>query len=245
MTSLKRQIVLDTETTGLSPDHGHRIIEIGCIELIERRPTGKTFHYYLNPERPVDEGAFKVHGLSNEFLSDKPLFKLISNELIEFLKSAELIIHNAAFDVGFINAELKKISAKFKLEDICEITDTLEIARSKHPGQKNNLDALCKRYQIDSSDRLFHGALLDAQLLADVYLAMTSGQKKIDFSDSIISPNSVTNTEQLSSTSPVLFANQEELEAHANLLSIIKKQANNNILWEKFNAQEEQDHENK
>lgn len=243
MTALKRQIILDTETTGLSPDHGHRIIEIGCIELIERRPTGKTFHYYLNPERPVDEGAYKVHGLSNEFLSDKPLFKSISDELINFLKSSELIIHNAAFDVGFINAELKKISAKFKLQDICEITDTLEIARNKHPGQKNNLDALCKRYQIDSSDRLFHGALLDAQLLADVYLAMTSGQKKMDFSDSVLSSSSVSKEELLKSISPVIYANTEELDAHANLLAIIKKQAND-ILWERYNAQEEQIHEN-
>jgi DNA polymerase-3 subunit epsilon len=243
LTALKRQIILDTETTGLSPDHGHRIIEIGCIELIERRPTGKTFHYYLNPERPVDEGAYKVHGLSNEFLSDKPLFKSISDELINFLKSSELIIHNAAFDVGFINAELKKISAKFKLQDICEITDTLEIARNKHPGQKNNLDALCKRYQIDSSDRLFHGALLDAQLLADVYLAMTSGQKKMDFSDSVLSSSSVSKEELLKSISPVIYANTEELDAHANLLAIIKKQAND-ILWERYNAQEEQIHEN-
>ncbi len=241
MTTFTRQIVLDTETTGLSPDQGHRIIEIGCVELIDRRPTGKHFHYYLNPERLVDDGAFKVHGLSNDFLADKPVFKKIAEELVEFIRSAELIIHNATFDVGFLNAEFKKLSSKIKIEEICKITDTLDLARKKHPGQKNNLDALCKRYQIDLSDRLLHGALLDAQLLADVYLAMTSGQKKMDFSEANILISS-TSHEKLNCTSPIIYANKDELEAHFNLLAIIKKQANQ-ILWDNYLAQEEQ-HEN-
>ena len=171
-----RQIVLDTETTGISAEQGHRIIEIGCVELIDRELTNKHYHVYLNPERKVDEGAFKVHGISDAFLSDKQKFTDIANEFMSFIDGAELIIHNAAFDVGFINAELKRCKWKNMLEHHCSVLDTLALARNKHPGQRNNLDILCKRYGVDNSNRQLHGALLDAEILAFVYLAMTGGQ---------------------------------------------------------------------
>jgi len=172
-----KQIVLDTETTGLSPDEGHRIIEIGCVELIARKPTGNRFHVYLNPEREIDQGAIDVHGLDNAFLSDKPLFAEVKADFLEFVQGAELIIHNAPFDVGFLNAELKRSqSESAALESYCTILDTLTLARKMHPGQRNSLDALCKRYDIDNRHRDLHGALLDAEILAEVYLAMTGGQ---------------------------------------------------------------------
>jgi DNA polymerase-3 subunit epsilon len=172
-----RQIVLDTETTGLEVSQGHRIIEIGCIELVNRRVTGNHWHYYFNPDREVDIGAFEVHGISNEFLLDKPQFAELAEDFYSYVKGAELVIHNAAFDVGFLNRELSRLDDPLApLEDCCAILDTLMLARQKHPGQKNNLDALCKRYDIDNSQRSLHGALLDARILADVYLAMTGGQ---------------------------------------------------------------------
>jgi DNA polymerase-3 subunit epsilon len=174
---MARQIILDTETTGLEPSEGHRIIEIGAIEMINRKITNNHFHRYINPEREIDLGALNVHGLTEEFLKDKPLFSHMAEEFINFIKDAELIIHNAKFDVGFIDHELKLYNAKLgKTTDYCKIIDTLSLARSRHPGQKNNLDALCKRYNIDNTKRNLHGALLDAQLLAQVYLAMTGGQ---------------------------------------------------------------------
>lgn len=172
-----RQIVLDTETTGLEPSQGHRIIEIGCVELINRRPTDNHFHHYLQPDREIDEGAVAVHGITNEFLRDKPRFAEVAEQFIEFIRGADLVIHNAAFDVGFLNHELKLLGAGHgRIEDICSVTDTLLLARRMHPGQRNSLDALCKRYGIDNSQRELHGALLDARILADVYLAMTGGQ---------------------------------------------------------------------
>lgn len=172
-----RQIVLDTETTGLLTSDNHRIIEIGCIELINRKFTGKRYHQYINPERPMDDGAFAVHGLSDQFLADKPIFKDILPEFMDFISGAELIIHNAPFDVGFINYELSLTKNKWRiLTDHCRIIDTLVLAKQLHVGQRNNLDALCKRYKIDNSQRDLHGALLDANLLAQVYLAMTGGQ---------------------------------------------------------------------
>jgi DNA polymerase III subunit epsilon len=171
-----RQIILDTETTGIGHEYGHRVIEIGCVELIERKLTGKHYHVYINPQRDVDEGAFRVHGISSEFLQDKPLFSDILSEFLQFIGGAELIIHNAPFDVGFLNAELKHAQWKKNLGEYCTILDTLVLAREKHPGQRNSLDALCKRYGIDNSNRQLHGALLDAEILACVYLAMTGGQ---------------------------------------------------------------------
>ena len=201
-----RQIVLDTETTGIGAEIGHRIIEIGCVELLDRELTGNYFHQYINPQRTIDEGAFRVHGLSNEFLSDKPLFADITNDFITFIDQAELIIHNAPFDVGFLNAELKRVQWQKTINDHCRIFDTLAYARGKHPGQRNNLDALCKRYEIDNSTRQFHGALLDAEILAAVYLAMTGGQGSLfteahdlqgatmGYSSAVIPPVLVANT---------------------------------------------------
>jgi len=179
-----RQVVLDTETTGLEPTQGHRIIEIGCVEVNNRKRTEATFHQYINPERDVEDGAYEVHGLSNEFLSDKPLFRDIAQDFIEFIRGTELIIHNAPFDVSFINMELGNLGQEWgKLEDYCSVVDSLKIARELHPGQKNNLDALCTRYGVDNSQRDVHGALLDAQLLLDVYLAMTGGQTSLSLED--------------------------------------------------------------
>ena len=175
----KRQIVLDTETTGLEPSQGHRIIEIGCVELIDRRLSGNNFHVYLQPDREIDQGAIEVHGITNEFLADKPRFADIADEMVQYLSGAEVIIHNAPFDVGFIDAELARLEEGPRMADFCEITDTLVMAREKHPGQRNSLDALCGRYDIDNAHRTKHGALLDAEILADVYLAMTGGQKTL------------------------------------------------------------------
>lgn len=176
-----RQVVLDTETTGLEPKQGHRIIEIGCVEMIDRRHSSRHFHQYIRPDREIDEGAFQVHGITRESLADKPPFEDVADDLMAFLEGAELIIHNAPFDVGFINYELSLIRSRFRsLEAHCTIIDTLALARELHPGQKNSLDALCKRYQVDNSQRELHGALLDAQILADVYLAMTGGQATLD-----------------------------------------------------------------
>jgi DNA polymerase-3 subunit epsilon len=172
-----RQIVLDTETTGLEVTEGHRIIEIGCVELVDRKLTRRHFHHYINPERGVEEGAFEIHGISTESLQDKPLFAEIWQPFFDFVKGAELVIHNAPFDMAFLNAEIRKLDPSIgKLEDFCQVTDSLDVARQKHPGQKNNLDALCKRYNVDNSQRDLHGALLDAEILADVFLLMTGGQ---------------------------------------------------------------------
>ena len=175
-----RQIVLDTETTGLEVSQGHRIIEIGCIELVNRRVTGNHWHYYVNPDRAVDSGAYEVHGISSEFLQDKPRFSELAEEFHSYIAGAELVIHNAPFDVGFLSNEFALLESPLApLEESCGILDTLLLARQKHPGQKNNLDALCKRYGIDNSNRSLHGALLDARILADVYLAMTGGQTSL------------------------------------------------------------------
>lgn len=174
---MNRQIVLDTETTGLEPSAGHRIIEIGCVEIINRRLTQNHWHQYLQPDREIDQGAFEVHGISNEFLADKPRFTEVVDSFLEYIRGAELIIHNAPFDVGFLNHELNLLNDNQpQIADICTVLDTLVLARQKHPGQKNNLDALCKRYEIDNSARTLHGALLDSEILADVYLIMTGGQ---------------------------------------------------------------------
>jgi DNA polymerase-3 subunit epsilon len=172
-----RQIVLDTETTGLEVGQGHRVIEIGCVELLNRRVTGNDWHYYINPQREIDTGAYEVHGIDNEFLADKPRFEELAQDFLDYIADAELVIHNAPFDVGFLDRELSRLpAAPPPLQERGGILDTLVLARQKHPGQKNSLDALCKRYEIDNSQRSLHGALLDARILADVYLAMTGGQ---------------------------------------------------------------------
>lgn len=172
-----RQIVLDTETTGLEPRLGHRIIEIGCVEVIDRKVTGNRYHQYINPEREIDEGAVEVHGITTAFLADKPRFIDIVDDFLSFIRGAELVIHNAPFDVGFIDHELSLLNQEqHHIDNICTVMDTLVLARKMHPGQKNNLDALCKRYDIDNSQRDLHGALLDAEILAETYLAMTGGQ---------------------------------------------------------------------
>lgn len=179
-----RQVVLDTETTGLEVALDHRIIEIGCVEIVSRKLTGRHFHRYINPQREIDVGAMEIHGISNEDLADKPLFTQIAAEFIEFIKGAELVIHNAPFDVGFLNAELDKLAGQYQsVEAYCGIIDTLPMARQMHPGQRNSLDALCKRYGVDNSQRTLHGALLDAEILADVYLLMTGGQVDLVLGD--------------------------------------------------------------
>ena len=191
-----RQIVLDTETTGRSAEH-NRIIEIGALELVDRVLTGRTYHMYINPEQAVEEGAFRVHGLSNEFLADKPVFKDIVVEFMAFIKGAELIIHNADFDVGFIDAELQRMQYEpASLDSHCSVLDTLFMAREKHPGLRNSLDALCKRYDVDNSKRDYHGALLDSCLLADVYLRMTGGQNSL-FSDVKKDSNSIDSSKNM------------------------------------------------
>ncbi len=178
-----RQVVLDTETTGLDPAAGHRVIEIGAVELIDRRLSGNNFHSYLNPQRDIEDGALEVHGITREFLQDKPLFADVAEDFLQFIQGAELIIHNAPFDLGFLDMELSRLAAcPGRIDEFARVLDTLELARELHPGQRNNLDALCKRYAIDDSSRTLHGALLDAEILADVYLAMTGGQTDLGLS---------------------------------------------------------------
>jgi DNA polymerase-3 subunit epsilon len=213
-----RQLILDTETTGISPELDHRIIEIGCVELVDRKLTGNHYHVYLNPERGIDEGAFKVHGISSDFLKDKPLFKDIVPEFLQFIDGAELIIHNAPFDVGFLNAEFTRLQWEKKLHDYCLVIDTLVLAREKHPGQRNNLDALCKRYDIDNSNRQWHGALLDAEILARVYLAMTGGQTQLFTEDDQVTTNTTLQSsgtfQNIARPTKVILASDEELLFH-------------------------------
>jgi len=228
-----RQIILDTETTGLEPAEGHRIIEIGCVEMVNRRLTGNNFHRYLQPDREIDNGAIEVHGITNEFLADKPRFKEVVEEFLAFVKGAELIIHNAAFDVGFINHEFSKLHPVLPpVEQYCTIFDTLMLARELHPGQKNNLDALCRRYDINNSHRTLHGALLDAEILADVYLLMTGGQVSLnlaneqDGADGQSGPAAI----QRSGRLKVLRATDAELTAHETRLDLVQKKGGS-CLW--------------
>ena len=226
-----RQIVLDTETTGLETSQDQRIIEIGCVELVGRKLTGRHYHQYINPQRKVDEGAMEVHGITDEFLIDKPLFATVAREFLEFVDGADLVIHNAPFDVGFINHEIAKLGGIYReIESSCRIIDTLALARQKHPGQKNNLDALCKRYGVDNSQRDLHGALLDAEILADVYLLMTGGQVNLNISDQQSSDSGEVNAQsgirRLSDKRPplrVVKANEEELVLHQQKLDAIVK----------------------
>ncbi|MET0357413.1 MAG: DNA polymerase III subunit epsilon [Cellvibrio sp.] len=234
-----RQIVLDTETTGLETSQGHRIIEIGCVELFNRRLTGRHYHQYINPEREVDAGAFQVHGISNEMLNDKPKFAQIVEEFIAFVGDADLIIHNAAFEIGFINAEFALLSPPpAVVESGRTVIDTLLLARGKHPGQKNNLDALCKRYGVDNSQRDLHGALLDAEILADVYLLMTGGQTALSLGgnqssnkDSAGSGNEIIKLPSNRKPLPVLKVSAEEFELHEQKLASINKSSGGNCIW--------------
>lgn len=232
-----RQIVLDTETTGLEPELGHRIIEIGCVELLNRRPTGRTFHKYLNPERDIDEGALAVHGISRADLEGKPRFAEIVDELLQFIGGAELVIHNAAFDVGFLDSELARLQERRTIAAMCNVLDTLALARSMHPGQRNNLDALCKRYSIDNSRRELHGALLDARILADVYLAMTGGQGALALAQTAAggaandSGRTVRALLRPSIPLVVIPASEDELAAHAAMLAVIAKASGGKCLW--------------
>jgi DNA polymerase III subunit epsilon len=229
-----RQIVLDTETTGLSPQAGHRIIEIGAIELINRRFTGKQFHYYLHPDREIDYGAQKVHGITLDFLADKPRFPEISAALIEFIRGAELIIHNASFDIGFLNYELSRINKRLGgIDDYAQVTDSLTLARKKHPGQKNSLDALAKRYQITHFERDLHGALLDAQILAQVYLAMTGGQDDLSLDMGITEPvvKTIEVIHSREADYAVIYADAEESNAHEAYLQKIKEASRGKCVW--------------
>jgi DNA polymerase III subunit epsilon len=233
-----RQIVLDTETTGLEPELNHRVIEIGCLELVNRRPSGRSFHRYLNPEREIDDAALAVHGLSRTDLDGQPHFADIAEELLGFLAGAELVIHNAAFDVAFLDAELARLPGERRqIAVICQVIDTLVLARELHPGKSNSLDALCKRYTIDNSARELHGALLDARLLADVYLAMTGGQGALELAEAPL-PGQSADTAQRSRVPlrtavplAVLAASAEEQSAHEAMLALIARASGGRVLW--------------
>jgi DNA polymerase-3 subunit epsilon len=230
-----RQIVLDTETTGLEVELQHRVIEIGCVELVNRRLTGRTYHQYLNPERDIDEGAQQVHGLTREKLTREPTFSQVHPEFLDFVRDAELIIHNAPFDVAFLNAELARVEFAQRVNELCRVLDTLALARQMHPGQRNNLDALCKRYSVDNSHRDYHGALLDARILAEVYLAMTGGQAMFTLSAESDTPRS-----RARQAAPgrlgglriiVIRANEDEMEAHEHVLALLDKASGGKTVW--------------
>jgi DNA polymerase III subunit epsilon len=233
-----RQIVLDTETTGLEVEQQHRIIEIGCVELFNRRITGRSFHRYLNPERDIDWGAEQVHGLTQEQLAKEPTFLQVHAEFLEFIRDAELIIHNAPFDVAFLNAELERIASVVRVTDLCRVLDTLALARQMHPGQRNSLDALCKRYSVDNSQREYHGALLDARILAEVYLAMTGGQGSL-----ILSAESDTVRSGAREALPnrfselpfvVVNASEDEAAAHEHILVLLDKASAGKTVWRRL-----------
>lgn len=227
MEKSQRLVVLDTETTGLNPKEGHRIIEIGCVELVNRRLTDRQFHMYINPERMIDQGAIEVHGITNESLVDKPLFKDVVDDFIEFVRGAELVIHNAPFDVGFLNHELALLNRNLApVDEICTIFDSLVYARKKHPGQRNSLDALCKRYGIDNSHRDLHGALLDSEILSDVYLLMTGGQSSLLDEEEGSNNGQEAVIQRLSEDRPplkIIQCTEEELQAHDISLDILDK----------------------
>ncbi len=231
-----RQIVLDTETTGLEPSDGHRIIEIGCVELINRRLSGNHFHQYLQPDREIDPGAVEVHGITSEFLRDKPRFADVAEDFLAFVRGAELVIHNAPFDIGFLDHELARLNAAHEpVRNICAVLDTLVLARRLHPGQKNNLDALCKRYSIDNTSREKHGALLDAEILADVYLAMTGGQVSLSLGAAENTPGTRESTvRRLDAARPalkIITATSAEAQCHNERLESIDQASNGRCLW--------------
>lgn len=234
-----RQVVLDTETTGLEPGQGHRIIEIGGVELVNRRLTGRHYHQYINPERDIDAGALAVHGISSEFLADKPLFAQVADEFLEFIRGAELIIHNAPFDIGFIDHELQRLGPEYgRVTELCTVFDTLVFARQRHPGQRNSLDALCQRYMVDNSQRELHGALLDAEILADVYLAMTGGQTTLALAgeeqggqQGFAVSSAIRRLPAERQPLRVIAASVEELQAHEQRLDAIEKASRGHCLW--------------
>lgn len=232
-----RQIILDTETTGLNVRDGNRILEVGAVELVNRKLTGNNFHYYINPERESEEGALAVHGLTTEFLSDKPVFAQIAKEFLDYIKDAELLIHNASFDVGFLNAELARLGLGSIGDHVSGVVDTLAMAKDLHPGKRNSLDALCSRYQISNAHRKLHGALLDAELLADVYLAMTRGQNSfVDLDEGNEEKQQVVESDF--SDLPladvlVQAANAAEMLEHTNLLDGLDKQMKSSCIWRK------------
>jgi DNA polymerase-3 subunit epsilon len=231
-----RQVVLDTETTGLSWERGNRVVEIGCIELLERRPTGKRFQRYLNPGRELEPGAQEVTGLTLEFLADKPLFAHVAQEFIEFIRGAELIIHNAVFDVGFLNYELSLLGEPMgRIDDHASVLDTLALARERFPGQRNSLDALCRRLSVDNAHRKQHGALLDAELLAEVYLALTAGQGDLGLSMASVAPtlpsSALGRAPAAGLRQRVLMASEDEQAEHLARLSTIAKKCGEKVLW--------------
>ncbi|WP_404362434.1 DNA polymerase III subunit epsilon [Marinobacter sp.] len=236
-----RQIVLDTETTGIDPAQGHRIIEIGCVEMVERQLTGRHYHVYVNPQREVEPEAISVHGITNEFLTDKPLFRDVAEEFFQFIEGAELVIHNAAFDVGFMDSEFGRLKTRRLTADHCGIVDTLAIARKKHPGQKNSLDALCKRYGVDNSSRELHGALLDAEILADVYLLMTGGQTDLSLDAGSDTEGGTATIRRLPADRKplrVLRASDTEDKAHRAMLDVIAA-AGHAPLWSTLDGSSE------
>ena len=232
-----RQVVLDTETTGLDPEQGHRIIEIGGVELVNRRLTDRRLHYYLQPDRDIDDGALEVHGITRDFLQGKPRFAEVHSDILAFVADAEVIIHNAPFDVGFIDHELARLGdPSLRLESCCRVLDSLDLARRLHPGQRNSLDALCRRYEIDNSARQLHGALLDAEILAEVYLAMTGGQAVLELggdgdTDARVSTPRSVPSPRTAGALTVLRANADELEAHARQLAHINEKSGGECLW--------------
>ena len=234
-----RQIVLDTETTGLSPDND-RVVEIGCVEMMNRRLTNVNFHEYLNPQMPMPQGAFDVHGLSDEFLSDKPLFANVCSSFLNYVKGSQLIIHNASFDVGFLDAEIQRLDPGLgKLTDYCEVVDSLATARELHPGQRNDLDSLAKRYSIDNSHRTLHGALLDSEILAEVYLLMTGGQSALSLDEEVstgLSASKKINIDMSGLSLPIIKANEDEMIAHNAMLGDIEKASGGASLWQKLNS---------
>ncbi len=238
----QRQIVLDTETTGLDPAQGHRVIEIGCVELRNRRPTDQRFHTYLQPDRAIDAEAVKVHGITNEFLANQPRFADVADEFLNFIRDAELIIHNAAFDLGFLNHELRRCGrGHLVLEQICTVQDTLLLARQRYPGQRNSLDALCKRYNIDNAQRTLHGALLDAEILADVYLAMTRQQSSIFVQEAADATAARHHEVRRSPPSnrpplPIIRADAGECAEHACYLEMLDKSSGGACVWRRLEA---------
>ncbi|MAY40815.1 MULTISPECIES: DNA polymerase III subunit epsilon [unclassified Neptuniibacter] len=227
-----RQIVLDTETTGLEPSEGHNIIEIGCVEMFNRRLTGRTYHQYIKPDHAIDAEAMQVHGITNEFLEDKPKFDTIITEFVEFIRGAELIIHNAAFDIGFIDTEFERNNFAERVEHFCPVTDSLLLARKKHPGQKNNLDALCKRYGINNSHRELHGALLDSEILADVYLALTGGQTNLSLATGVDGADDGAIKRILGAGDlPIVTVPEDEQKLHDDFLKLLDKKSGGECVW--------------